>query len=134
MTSRRIIAIVVLGVAVFGGLLFAVVMKLTGGLVDTANRQLAALAAGDADTAYAELSLAARDITSPAAFTDLMRRMGMLGHQGRYSFSGRDISGDAGTLSGTYIRDDGAVSPVTLLLVREAGAWKIYGMQFGTGG
>jgi hypothetical protein len=119
-----------IAIAVFAGIFF-LVMRLTQPYVDIVETQRVALAGGDSATAYETLSLAARDEISQADFVAMMDGLGVWKQDGSYSFRSRNVENGVGRLTGVYTRDDGAVVPVTFVVVREQDELRVISFQFG---
>lgn len=125
---------VALGVGIFIALfigIFFLVMRLTHPYVDIVETQRAALEGADRTAAYATLSLTARDEISEGDFIAMMDGLGVWKQSGSYSFSSRQIENGVGRLTGTYTRDDGAVVPVTFVIVNEQDTLRIISFRFG---
>jgi hypothetical protein len=105
----------------------------TSVLIEPIDRQLAALKAGNIDAAYAETSEAFRQGTSKDDFAKFVDTFPILRNAASRSFTSRSIEGDVGTVSGSLIASDGALTPITYQLVKENGAWMIVNIKLGNG-
>ena len=110
---------VFLGIALF--------VALIGGIVYLAIR----LTQGDGAAAYDALALTTRDQISEAEFVIMMQDLGLWEDSGEYYFNARNVENGVARLSGTYTRADGAVIPVTFVIVQEQDEMRIISFQFG---
>jgi hypothetical protein len=103
----------------------------TSGLVDTIDRQLAAIKRGDMQAAYAENAIALRDRISLADFETFVKRYPALHRNADRSFNSRSFQGGSGEVKGTLTDDRGAVMPVQYRLVKENDVWRILSIRLG---
>jgi hypothetical protein len=122
-----ILAVFVVIIAVAVGVAFWA----TSGLVDTIDRQLAAIKKGDYQAAYNETSLGLRDKFSLAAFEAYVKRYPVLVNNKSHSFSNRSFKDSVGRVEGTLTDTRGQVMPVQYQLVKENDAWRITYIHIG---
>jgi hypothetical protein len=105
-------------------------MRLTQPYVDLVQTQQLALSQGDGAAAYSALSLTARDEVTESEFVAMMQRIGLWNDVGSFHFSSRNVENGVARLTGTYTRADGAVLPVTFVIVKEQDELRISSFQF----
>src|SRR5262245_52475830 len=105
----------------------------TPGLIEPVERQLAALKAGNVDAAYAETASAFRQGTSRQDFQKFVDRFPILRNAASRTLTNRSVENDIGTVSGSLIAVDGALTPISFQLVQEDEAWKIVNINLGDG-
>lgn len=126
---------ILLGIGIFIALIigiFLLVMQLTQPYVDLVETQQLALSQGDGAAAYSYLSLTAREEVSEADYIAMMERIGLWEDSGGFQFSSRNVENNVARLNGTYTRADGAVLPVSFVIVREQDELRITSFQFGS--
>lgn len=124
-----------LGIGIFIALIVGIVllvMRLTQPYVDLVQTQQLALSQGDGAAAYSALSLTARDEVTESEFVAMMERIGLWNDAGSFHFSSRNVENGVARLTGTYTRADGAVLPVTFVIVKEQDELRISSFQFGS--
>lgn len=126
---------IVLGVAAGLAAAIAIIVWIalwaTSGIVEVAERQLAALKAGNMDAAYAETSEQFRQQTPLADFTAFVGQYPILKEHASHSFSNRKIENGVGELNGTLTSPTGVVTTIQYRLVKENDAWKILYLNIG---
>jgi hypothetical protein len=104
------------------------VFNLTSGLPATAEAFFEAARTGDIETARSHLSEEFRASTDAEALQRFLSASALLGYR-EASWSDRNIHNDRGTLTGSVITDNGGRIPLTISLVKENEAWKIYSID-----
>lgn len=122
------------GAAVVIGAIVWIALWATSGIVEVAERQLAALKAGNIEAAYAETSEQFRQQTPLDAFTAFVDQYPILKEHASHSFANRKIENNVGELSGSLTSSTGGVTPIQYRLVKENDAWKIIYLNIGGGG
>jgi len=120
---------ILLGLGVIAAIIVAVGFVATGGAAKVADQQIALMKAGDIEGAYNLTSKAFQAATSLSQFEDFVSRATPLSKYKEYSFTERKIEGDAATLSGTTMGEDGTVYKLEYRLVKEDGKWRILGID-----
>jgi hypothetical protein len=105
----------------------------TSGLIETIERQLTALKAGNIEAAYAETSDGFHQATSLEQFTAFVDQYPILKDADNHSFSSRSFENNDGQVSGTLVAKGGALTNAERALVYEKEAWKIHNIKL-TGG
>jgi Domain of unknown function (DUF4864) len=133
--SKEIKILIGVGIAAIAALVVFVwlIFSATSVLIEPIERQLTALKAGDIDAAYAETSEAFRQGTSKDDFAKFVDQFPILKNAASHSFTSRSFENDIGSVSGSLIAADGALTPITYQLVKENGAWKIVNIRVGGG-
>lgn len=121
----KIILAIFGSMVIFVAVIFLVVFQLTSGLTKTANGFLGALRAGQYEVAYSYTSTDFHRTISQEQLQTLTTSGHELAKNEAAYFSNRSVKNNAGTLEGT-VTIKGAVVPLTISLVREGDAWKIY--------
>ena len=121
---------VVLGFVAFVVVVVGLAMFLTSDLIDPIERQIAALKAGDIDSAYSQTSIAFRDATSKEQLSAFVKSNPILLNTAEYNFSERSFENNLGTVKGTLTSTDGGVIPIEYRLVKENDEWKILALKF----
>jgi hypothetical protein len=121
---------IVLGFIAFIVIVFGFAMFLTSDLIDPVERQIAALKAGDIDSAYSQTSTAFRDATSKEQFVAFVKSNPILLKIADYSVTDRSRENNVGTLKGTLTSIEGGVIPIEYRLVKENDEWKILAFKF----
>jgi len=129
---KILLGIVLAGVAAVG-LFVATLPWATSGLIEPVERQLAALKAGNIDAAYAETASAFRQGTSRQDFQKFVDRFPILRNAASQTLTNRSVENEVGTVSGSLIAADGALTPISFQLVEEDEAWKIVNINLGDG-
>lgn len=119
---------VLLALGVLGGAAFGGVMYMTSGLTDTADGFFRALKSQDVARARTFLAQATSQKLDDRTLQKIMANNSIVAYK-ELSFPNRRISGDRGELSGTLTTTSGGVVPVTMVLVQEAGVWKVFAFQ-----
>jgi len=120
---------IVLGIVIAIGAIIGLAFWLTSGLTDVAEKQLAALRAGDVEKAYSYTSKDFQNATSLQDFRAFVDSYPSLKNNKGNFFSSRAIENDVGTLQGSLQSQDGAVTPIEYKLVKENNEWKILSLQ-----
>lgn len=95
------------------------------------DRHLAALKAGDFQAAYDETSAEFREAMPLDAFTAFVQQTPILTQFADFSITTVSQSTSEGDfLGGTLTAADGAEVPVTFMLAKQEGDWKIVGYEF----
>ena len=121
------------GLAVLIGIVVWIALWATSGLIEPVERQLAALKAGNIDAAYAETASAFRQGTSRQDFQKFVDRFPILRNAASQTLTNRSVENEVGTVSGSLIAVDGALTPISFQLVEEDEAWKIVNINLGDG-
>jgi hypothetical protein len=121
----KITLLVTAGVAAAIAVIVYVVISMTNVLIEPVARQLAALKAGDMDSAYAETSEAFRQATTKEAFGKFVDEYPILRDAADHSFPTRNINNNEGYLRGSLTSSTGGVTPIEYRLVKENGFWKV---------
>ena len=132
MKPYRIVIVVVLVVAAFGGSIGLFAFKLTAGAADAGTSFLKQIATAGPDAAYASAAPVFQAQTSRVALADLSRRLG-LAELDDVSWSSRSISGSNATIGGTATLKSGAKLPIEMTLVKQDNGWKVAALSV-TGG
>lgn len=120
---------IVIGIVVAIVLAIAAVFYFTAGMVDAANAFFEAVKKQDLAAARGYLSEDFKSSTDEAALKEFLSRSDLLKFK-ETSWSSRQVAtGGRGHLEGSVITDTGGVVPLTLMFVKENGAWKIYSIQ-----
>ena len=122
---------ILVGFAVFIAITITVAFWATSGMVDTIDRQLAAIKRGDMQAAYAENAITLRDRISLADFEAFVKRYSVLHRNAGRTFTNRSLQGAGGEVKGTLTDDRGAVMPVQYHLVKENDTWRILAINLG---
>lgn len=121
-----LLAVVLFVAAIGGG-----VWMMTQGPAEDARAQLDRIAAGELDSAYAELAESYRARLSPEQFEALVAAHPALGSYAESTFSSRSVNNDTAYLEGSLTSQSGGVEPVQIELVKERGQWRIASIRFG---
>jgi hypothetical protein len=105
----------------------------TSGLIETVERQLAALKAGNIDAAYSETSDGFRQATSQEQFAGFVQQYPILKDYGSYSFPNRSFENNTGKVSGTLTATGGEVTTIDYQMVYEKDAWKVHNISLNGG-
>jgi hypothetical protein len=119
-----LLLLAILAGVIGGGVWFA-----TSAIVDVVRAQIEDVKKGDMDAAYARMSEGYRSSNSREDFVALVEAHPSLRQNTDSTFSSRNVSNDTGTIGGT-LTGGGTTERVTYTLVKEAGAWKISGIEF----
>ena len=111
----------------FAGL-FALVWRLTAGLATTADEFFLALKAEDFAKARTYLAEDFRAATSEQELREFVSRSALANYAGA-SWSTRSIQNSTGMLEGVIETASGGSIPMSISLVREHDAWKIYTLR-----
>lgn len=121
----------ILLLALFAGALGGGVFFFSRQPVSVVKAQLAEIREGRLDAAYARFSDRGRERLSRDAFIALVDAHPGLRDNADASFWNRSLNNDRMRLSGTLTARSGAKEPVTYMLVRERGEWKVAAIRFG---
>lgn len=119
---------ILIGVVALAAVAVGVVLMMTAGLPDAADRFFAEVKAGNHAGAYRQLSADFRASTSERQFVAFLEGSA-LAKFADVSWNSRSISGGQGELVGTVVSDSGGVVPITLGFVKENDQWKIYSIH-----
>lgn len=114
--------------AVLGVGIALLVLRLTGGMADSANAFFDASGRGDMMAAREQLSTDFKAATDAAALERFLADNGLL-RVTDTTWNNRKISGGRGELSGSVHTDAGSTVPLTLVMVEENEVWKIHAIQ-----
>lgn len=127
------------GLMVIGAVLFtaatyvsafiAIIFYMTAGLVDSVQKQLEALKAGNIDAAYSYTAKDFQKATPIEAFKQFLDQYPSLKNNQSTFFNTRVIENNVGTLQGTLTATDGAQTPIEYILVKEGDTWKILSIK-----
>lgn len=118
-----------LAIAVPVTLVIPLVFFLTGAAVDEAERFLALLAQEDFARAYAATATPFRARMNETAFTAAVRQLGLTDNASA-SWSSRSVeNNNKATLIGVVVTKQRSRIPVTLMLVKEEGEWKVLSLS-----
>lgn len=104
------------------------VLYFSAGMVEAADGFFAAVARNDLAAARGYLSEDFKATTDEAALKRFLETSAVSRFKSA-SWSNRQISGGRGELEGTVTTESGGSVPLKLTLVKENGAWKIYGIR-----
>lgn len=125
--SRRIILIVLAGLAVLGVALFFILKGALGPVIDAGDAFMGALRDNNDSQAYA------------SAAPDLQQRLGSVGgltvtidtyRPSQWSWSTRSVRNDIGDLSGSVTYQGGNRGTAELRLSKIDGTWRVTGFRF----
>lgn len=119
---------VLLGLALGGAAIVAVVFWATAGLPEAADGFFKKLAAKDYPGALALTTADFKASTSADALAEFARSNGLDGYASA-SWSSRSIDGSTGKLEGSLTVTDGGVVPVSVTLVKSDGQWLIQNVE-----
>ena len=119
---------VILGIVAAIVLLVGAVFYFTAGLVETADAFFAAVKRGDMATARSFLSEDFKANTDEAALREFLAKTTLANFKESH-WSDREISNGRGEMHGSITTESGGSVPLTIVLVKEDGAWKIYNMK-----
>jgi hypothetical protein len=124
---------VLAGLAVFVGVILAVVFYATSGVTGAADKFYETARGGNAQEVYALTSAELRNVTNAdqlAAYIEANR----FDQVAQTSWSSRSVENNLGSVEGTLTLDDGGVIPVTMQLVKEGDDWKVSFIELGEAG
>ena len=116
-----ILVLIVIGVVV-------TVKSMTLGLTTTAETFFTAVAKGDQETAWAEMSEAFRQDHSRTELSDFLAKSGLNRYESAV-WAATNYLSSSGELTGRVFTETGAVVPVHLDFVREEEGWRIHGLD-----
>lgn len=122
----QIIALALLGSAILGGGIFALVLSLTGPVTTAADNFMTALKGSDYPSAF-EMGTAdlRQELGSP-------QRLGGMFEQARpatWSWSTRSMRNGTGSVTGSVTYSTGSQGDVTIFLLPEGDDWKVSGFR-----
>jgi len=120
---------VVIGIFAFIIVVIVVAFVATAGPAKTVEKQLTLLKAGDINGAYQLTSGEFKNATSLDAFTAFVKKYPSLSKNKSHTFTERTVTNNQGTIKGSLTAEDGTVTPITYLLVKESGKWLILGID-----
>lgn len=113
-------------------LLFPIIIPfvyyLTQAPVDDAERFLTSLAQGNMQDAYGATAFTFQQQIDEETFVREIRRLGLQDNASA-SWSSRNISNGMATLSGKITTKQRGVIPLKIILIKEAGAWKVLALE-----
>lgn len=124
---------VLLGLALGGAAIVAVVFWATAGLPEAADGFFKKLAAKDYPGALALTTADFKASTSADALAEFARSNGLDGYSSA-SWSSRSIDGSTGKLEGSLAITGGGVVPVSVTLVKSDGQWLVQNVEKATAG
>lgn len=115
-----------LGVVCLGGcgLLFSWLFSMTSDAVQAADQFLSLLAEGKVNDAYNSTASRLRAEETAEAFADSVRQVGLTDYASS-SWHSRDLHNEVVTLKGTITTRTGGTLPVTIVLIKESGGWRV---------
>lgn len=120
---------IIIGIVVFIIVIIVVAFVATAGPVKTVEKQLTLLKAGDISGAYNLASGDFKNATSLDVFTAFVKNYPSLSKNKSHTFTERTIENNTATIKGSLTAEDGTVTPITYMLVKESGEWKILNMD-----
>jgi hypothetical protein len=131
-----LIAILLVGLLIMGlggcGLLFSWIFVAMGDAAQEANQFLTLLGDGKVAEAYNSTAAQLRSQQSQQAFADSVRQLGLTDHASS-SWSSRKFNNGLVTLEGFITTKTGATIPITMVLVKESGSWRVLSITPGGG-
>jgi hypothetical protein len=124
---QRVLIVISATIVAFAGL-FAILWQLTAGLAETADRFFAALQSRDMDEARGFLSEDFRAATSDEQLQRFVERSALANFESA-TWSNRVVQNSQGELRGTIRTRNGGSIPMTVVLIREHGDWKILSLR-----
>jgi hypothetical protein len=118
---------VLLGLAVFGAIVVALVFWMTSGLPRAADKFFTHIAANEYDAALAMTTPDFRASTDKAALEAFARSNGLDGYKSA-SWSSRSMDNSVGELEGTLTVAGGSI-PIKVTLVKDDGEWHIQNVR-----
>lgn len=118
---------VLLGLAVIGAAILALVFWMTAGLPRAADQFFTHIAANDYAAALAMTTPDFRASTDKAALEEFARGNGLDGYKSA-SWSSRSMNNNVGELEGSLTVRDGVI-PVKLTLVKSQGEWRVQNVR-----
>src|SRR5690554_4068300 len=109
----KIVLGIVAGVAVLVAIVIYIVFQATAGAVETVERHLAALKAGNMEAAYGETSQAFRAATPLEGFVAFVDANPILKDIAETSFTSREVKNGVATISGKLTSSTGGVQPAS---------------------
>lgn len=127
---------VIIGIGIFIVVVVVIALWATSGMTKAIDKQLAALRAGDLNTAYSLTSKSFQSQTSLEQFREFVSQYPSLSNNQSSTFTNRTNENGLGTVEGKLIAKDGSVTPVAYQLIKEEGSgeWKIQGIKINPGG
>jgi len=119
---------IILGIVVVIGILVSLAFYATGDLAEAGEKFFVAVGAGNIDEAKSYLSEDFRAATPDEAFVAFLEKSA-LKDAASVSWNNRSYSGNQGELEGVVTTKSGGTIPISLKLVKENDAWKIYNIQ-----
>lgn len=122
----HIVALALLGSAILGGGIVALVMSLTRPVVTASDSFMSALKQGDAEAAF---GMGTPDLQRELGSS---QRLGAIIAENRpvdWSWSSRRIRNGTGTVSGRVIYSGGGEGDVAIFLLPEGDGWRISGFR-----
>lgn len=119
---------IVMGIIVLFIAIFTIVMFITRGLVDTADRFFMAIKADDYNKAYTFLSEDFRNNTSKEELRKYMVKNSFSNFK-KANWGKRSINSNIGELSGSIVTDSDGVIPLTISFIKGAEQWKIHAIK-----
>lgn len=105
-----------------------VVMFMTGGMSDTADKFFAAVKSDNYDEAYSFLSEDFKSNTSKSQLKSYLSKNALTKFK-EASWESRSVNGGRGELTGSITTESGGVVPISLSFVKGENNWKIYAIK-----
>jgi len=121
---KKIVIIFVTGFLVLMAIVFALVFKLTGGLVATTDSLFENIQAQKYASAYDLMSTQYQKKHTIDDWRELVETLSFDSVDDTY-WASRNITGDMGSLEGTVTYSDGRKIPMIINFVKEQGDWKV---------
>ena len=128
----RTAGIAALVVAVLGGLIFFVVLRMTAEPEQVVRDFLAQAGAGDYAAAHDHFSAPLKQVQSLEPFSAAVEANSMFFQVTDLSFNQRSINQAGAELAGTVTLASGTVVPAYFILVREGESWKLIEYHIGS--
>lgn len=133
MTDRRKIFIVIGAILLMGSAIFAFVMFLTSGLVETTDEFFALVKDGKLEQAYESTATEFKKKTNFEEFKLVLTKTTLDKYESAF-WSKREIINNEGYLDGTVTNSLGGTLPLHVDLIKENGEWKVYGLDLKAAG
>jgi TM2 domain-containing membrane protein YozV len=127
--ALMVIGAVVYTVTTYVSTFIAIIFYLTAGMVESVQHQLAALKAGNIESAYSYTSKDFQKTTPIEAFKRFLEQYPSLKNNQSTFFNFREIQNNVGTLQGTLTSTDGAQTPIEYILIKEDDKWRIMSIK-----
>jgi hypothetical protein len=118
-----IVAVVIIIAGIAAGLFG--LTSLFSGPTDPAKQFITDLSTGNTEAAYAKTANVFKEATTEAQFNEFLVAFPLIGDVKEINLSSVNIENDVANVSGSVTTNDGTVSPVEVVLVKEGGDWKV---------